>query len=114
MKTLVFALIPLFPADCYAWREFTAMGAATDALIIADRAQTMETADNQWPESNPILGRYPSQERVRWTIGAGLVVNTLAHRFLPGYLLKPYQYIFISAELVAIRRSYMAGIRVNF
>lgn len=116
MKTLILALLLLLPTDCYAWREFTAMEAVSDVLIIADWAQTLEIADNpdRWYERNPLLGYHPSKERVNWTIGAALLANTILHRILPDNHLARYQVAIMVTEGAAVVGNYGLGIRVGF
>lgn len=97
-------------------RPFSAMEAATDAVILADFAQTMKIAENpeRWYERNPLLGDHPSPERVCWSIGGALAVNTILHRILPEKHLGRYQVALIVVESAAVVGNYNLGIRVGF
>ena len=108
-------IMSMFCVSCSTMRPFTATEAATDALIIADWAQTREIADNpdRWVERNPLLGSHPSKERVNWGIGGAMLANTVLHRVLPDKWLGRYQLCLIVAEGAAVAGNYNIGLRIG-
>ena len=116
MKIAIVIMLSMFVCGCVTMRPFTATEAATDALIIADWAQTLEIADNQnrWVERNPLLGSHPSKERVSWSIGGALLANTVIHRVLLDKWLGRYQLCLIVAEGTAVAENYQLGVRAGF
>lgn len=118
MKAIFSALLLICIVSCSQQfgRKYSAKEAATDALIIADWAQTLEIAEHpeRWQENNPLLGKHPSKERVNWSIGAALLTNTVLHRVLPDKYLGKYQIALCVVEGAAVAGNYSIGIRAGF
>jgi hypothetical protein len=111
-------IIPLiFLLICGCSQKFTALEAATDALLIADWSQTRQiprSPDQGWYETNIYLGEHPGDGRVNGYFATCLVVNTVIHRVLPEPYLRYYQTGVVAVEAIAIGNNYNLGIKVKF
>lgn len=93
----------------------------TPALILqgADYLQTLQISkschsDGRYFETNPIMGRCPSQSDVTKYFAASTLVGLALHEVLPKKY-KPYaSYIWVSIEATAVAHNASIGIKVGF
>lgn len=75
------------PARAQAWtkpsRLETGMLVASELAIAADLVQTLTIVRNHLPETNPLLGKYPSAFRASATIGLAMLGTGALWYLLP-------------------------------
>jgi hypothetical protein len=131
------ALLLLLPSLCFAgdWaREDTYRQSALTVLLIADWAQTKwvvhhasQTVDmsnayspNNYKtyegayETNPLLGRHPSAQRVNFYFATTIAVHAGISYFLPSGWREGWQYVWIGVEANQVNRNRAIGIKMNF
>jgi hypothetical protein len=87
---------------------------ASTSLIIADYSQTINIVESGHKENNPILGKYPSKDRVRVLIGAGILTHSLLAVYLPEREKRIYLWGMIIAETAAVIHNRRMGIDFSF
>lgn len=99
--------------------------AISTALQAIDWRQTQTFRKQGMYERNPILGRYPSREKVDLLIGLAVILNNVGTWALPTDAVLPlidvrwnprkvWQAFWITGEAVAVAHNYKMGIRIEF
>lgn len=119
MRYLLILIILLMAFPVYAtdeWtRKDTAYQGAFLTLMAADYLQTKEIARNpRYHESNPILGRNPSQNDVDIYFLATTLLHTSIAYYLPKEYRRIWQCFWIGIETGCVRHNINAGIRIHF
>lgn len=108
-KSILFlVLIALTSFDVKAWDWQT----TSNVLIIADWGQTLDiSARDDYFETNPILGKYPSRGEVNTYFLTCLILNNVIGEYIGG----DGWYMAISFnQAVAVGHNIIAGINFNF
>ncbi len=85
------------------------------ALTLVDWKQTQQIVkDDNLYEMNPLLGRYPSRDKVDTLIPLGILSQWAITYYLPKKYRKTWQYFVIGAETTAVVNNYSVGIRIDF
>lgn len=89
--------------------------AAYLTVTTIDMLQTISFRAEGKPEGNPLLGRYPSKEKVIIFIVGGMALHTYITDLLPSEYRKYWQYVWIGIETWAISHNHFkAGVRIKF
>jgi hypothetical protein len=79
-----------------------------------DWLQTKSFTREGAEETNPILGRYPSQHRINILTGAGILIHAGVSYVLPIKYRTIWQSFFLGVECMAISHNYLVGVRINY
>lgn len=100
-------------ADSWSTTDKT-MAATFSTLMLVDALQTHEIANTPGhEESNPILGKHPSDTRIAiYFIGMTAITLTAAHKIpkLRRFILTTGNVL----QIYSVRHNYMAGIKIDF
>jgi hypothetical protein len=96
-------------------KEDTARQAVVLTTFALDYAQTRDIKNHDWAhETNPLLGRHPSDNRVRnYFIGATLLHTVVAYNLRPEWR-RTFQYTTIALEVAVIIRNKRIGLHYQF
>lgn len=83
-------------------------------LTLVDWRQTQKIGAGEYVEFNPILGEYPSRDKIDTLIPLGILTQWGMTYYLPHKYRKTWQYFVIGAETTAVANNYSIGIRVDF
>ncbi len=118
MRKIVLSFIFLLACDARSdeWtRADTAWEASAVALIAIDWMQTTSFRQENYYETNPILGTEPSQRRVNLLIGGAMLGHVVVARLLPGgWPRRAFQALTITMELGAVTNNAMNGVGLAF
>ncbi|MDD5048442.1 MAG: hypothetical protein PHH09_05880 [Methanoregulaceae archaeon] len=105
--------LPVY-ADKWTKEDMAWQGAALLAIGV-DWLQTKEIARNdEYTETNPILGDYPSQNDVDlYFLGCGIVHTAISY-YLPKKYRRYWQCVWVGIEVGHISHNINAGVRINF
>lgn len=81
---------------------------------LIDWKQTKTFIKNGSSETNPILGKYPSQKRIDFLIGSSILLHAGISHILPKKYRNYWQLFWIGVEGHAIHHNYSAGTRITF
>jgi hypothetical protein len=83
--------------------------------LIADYAQTRDIKNHQgFYETNPLLGRNPSDSRIRnYFISSALIHTGIAYNMKPA-MRKDFQYATIALQVAVILHNKKIGLRYEF
>lgn len=106
-------------------RAAVAREAAYDGLLLVDYGQTLDIKNHPGSyETNPLLGKHPSDEQIRRHFGAALVIHGLVSWALPdkpinrlGIALSPralWQYVTLGVEGAVVASNFGMGLKVRF
>ena len=86
---------------------------ASTGLLLIDRQQTLQIAKqpDKYHETNPLLGRHPSTNRVNLHFGASIVANILVGEYVTPKYSKWYYYTFILLESAVIHLNFSIGLK---
>src|SRR5438045_2718573 len=88
---------------------------SSSLMIFADWLTTIDGRRKGYPESNPILGTYPSLGRVNLLIGSGLAANAfLVPRIKDKELRRGIWAAMVLLEAKALHGNRNAGLKMNF
>lgn len=101
---------PLSQAD-----DLMAYRVASNVGLILDWAQTREIAVNdEYLETNPILGIRPTTKEVNTYFIGAIALNNLIGELLPGDAAKYWYASITIIQMGTVRRNYGLGIRMRF
>jgi hypothetical protein len=114
-----FILLMLIPMSVNAsdWTKTdTAVQLGYTALHVMDWGQTISIAKDKvkWYETNPILGRHPSQGRVNLYFASTLIGQAAIAYILPKEWRRTWQIAWIGIEASYVYKNYKVGIGVRF
>jgi hypothetical protein len=117
---LLFFLFFINPA--YAWSDWDStdktLFVASSVAMTADWATTRYAARSDWPgglyEINPILGKYPHQDKVDLYFVALLVSNYFIADYLKGDMRRWYLTIRIASHGQAANNNINLGMEIRF
>ncbi len=119
MRFIIVAILILLPVNAAAFDEWTKediiLQSLQTAITAVDWLQTREIAvnDDYW-ESNPILGKYPTTQEVdRYFLCTELLKIGFTH-VLPQKYRKYWLMFWIGASGALVQHNYNMGIRINF
>lgn len=111
-------LFTLFCFSCagHQWtRDDTIRHAVFTGVLAVDWLQTREIAKNDdFYETNPILGKEPDTNEVDLYFASSWLLTTGVAYMLPDRYRKAFQYIIIGVEAGYVGHNYNLGIRINF
>ena len=112
----IIILLFSMPACADEWtKKDTAFQASLLVLKGIDWLQTKEIARNpHYYEVNPILGKYPSQNRVDLYFACSAIGHTVVAYYLPSNYRRIWQCIFIGIQVGCIGHNVNAGVRIKF
>jgi hypothetical protein len=89
--------------------------AAVLGTFYLDQAQTKDIKNHPWAhETNPLLGRSPSDPRIRnYFLSAGLIHTAIAYKLPPEYR-RGFQYTTLALQLAVIAHNKKIGLRFEF
>jgi len=88
---------------------------SSSLMILADWLTTVDGRRKGYPESNPILGTYPSLGRVNVLIGSGLAANAfLVPKIKDKELRRGIWAAMVLLETKALHGNRSAGLKMNF
>lgn len=91
-----------------------ALQTAYTTAAIYDWRQTLEIKNHpELIETNPFLGRNPTDQEINTMIPVGILAHWLFAWYLPPEGRKIFQTTFIGIEGAAVRNNYKNGIRVD-
>lgn len=109
MKILLFALFLLIaqnskctPID----KQGVILQSVFTTLVCIDWAQTKKFRHRGGEETNPILGKYPSEERVDTLIASALISHAVISYLLPKKLRYIWQTVLIRSEIDAVNHNF--------
>ncbi len=94
----------------------TARQVAVTTVLVLDAAQTRDIKNysTTW-ETNPMLGKHPSDSRVRnYFVGAALGHYAVSRALPAGWPRQAWQYGWIAIEVVQVVKNKRAGFRMEF
>ena len=85
-------------------------------LAILDWNQTIQVAKHpdRYSETNPVIGKHPSVERVNLLMPAGIVLHALVTYALPRKYRPFWQYVWIGEETACVYQNWKSGLTVRF
>ena len=88
---------------------------SSSLMIFGDWLTTIDGRRKGYPESNPILGTYPSLGRVNLLIGSGLLANAfLVPKLKDKELRRGIWLAMMLVETKALHGNHAAGLKMNF
>lgn len=119
MRTIIIiALIMVFGVPAHAeWtHDDTRYQAAFIAAAVADWGQTLCIANNpdRFYETNFLLGRHPSSDRVNIYFPAAIVLHTVVAVALPPKYRRAWQLVWIGIETSMVLNNASIGIKLDF
>lgn len=106
-------------------REDTYRQSALTALLVIDWAQTRWFIRHNeqcagtpgcaiWPETNPLLGTYPTIGKVNNYFAASIIGHAAIGYMLPSAWRHGWQYVWIGIELNTTARNQRLGVKMDF
>ena len=120
MKTLILfiSLALLIPSLSYATDEWDKEDIILQSIFtietLIDWKQTKTFIKEGGVESNPFLGKRPSQGRIDLFIGFSILLHAGVSHLLPKKYRHYWQLIFIGIEAQSIQHNYQTGVRIKF
>jgi len=124
MKHIILVLLIMATSTAQAWEleewrtEDTVRQAVISTLLVADWAQTRDIAakcdEGLYYETNPFLGKCPSDAEVSRYMLTHLVTNYLVARVLPQKYRSAFQYVYIGYEGEAVYHNKVIGLKFKF
>jgi hypothetical protein len=93
----------------------TAVQAVVLSTFAVDYMQTKDIKNHKWAyETNPIMGKHPSDVRIRnYFISAAVIHTAIAYKLPPEWR-KPFQYATIAVQVVTIIKNKRMGLNYEF
>jgi hypothetical protein len=118
IKKLLVPILLTFPCISLAndWtKNDTIRQAAVLGTFYLDQAQTKDIKNHPWAhETNPLLGRHPSDRRIRnYFVSASVIHTAIAYKLPPEYR-RGFQYTTLALQLAVIAHNKKIGLRFEF
>lgn len=111
-------LLSFTPAQAFdQWTKTdTTFQIAYTTLHVMDWGQTLDISKNteKWHETNPILGRHPSCEKVNYYFATTLIGHTAIAYILPKDYRRIWQMVWIGIEAGYVIHNASIGIKMRF
>lgn len=118
-KILIIFLICLIPTITFAGDMWTKKDTTYQAVCLTLKAvdwlQTKEIARNpNYYETNPVLGKYPSQNEVDIYFLSTAIIHTGIAYYLPKEYRRIWQCIFIGIQAGHVSHNINTGVKIHF